>query len=212
MSYPPEDFNDHLVVDDGKPHVADLIDEFKRCTPVQSGWHRLSTNESIRFCRWEGQDADGKKYDRNMPEGRQAFPFDGASDSRTFLIDEAIEEIVAVEFVAFFRSILRVQGVNANDLDASGYINKLLEWVIGTKQFHALRREVELHSQYTHTYGWSVLHIAWLQEHVLKLIEASMDEVLAMADKAREQLGTRLEQPLTALAAALPQLIMDPAR
>ena len=209
----PDNASDKLVWDDrGKPNVTQLIEEFGRCTPITSGWHRLATNESTRFCRWEGQDSDGRKHDYNQLEGSKAFPFDGASDARTFAIDEAIEEIVSVEFVSFFRAILRVQGIEAGDLAAASYVNKLLEWVVGTKQFHQLRREVELHSQYTHTYGWSILHVCWLQEHVLKLVETTLEQVLAMAQQAAQAAVQDPGNPQLEITQALPALILDPTR
>lgn len=201
--------DDRLVHDTGKAMVADMIDEFKRCTPVYSGWHRMGANEAIRFCRWPGQSIDGKKHDANMPEGKEAFPFDGASDARTFLTDDAIDEIVAVEVLTFYRAILRVQGVGSSDSEGAAYINQLLEWIVGTKQFRTLRQEVELHSQYTHTYGWSVLQISWLQEHVLKLIEATLEQIMQMADQARAQGQGALNAQIMA---ALPAMIMDESR
>lgn len=200
-----DESDDKLVYASATPQVSELIAEFRRCSPFQSGWHRVSANDQTRFCLWPGQDPDGKKWDENQPEGKRAFPFNGASDARTFAIDEAIEEIVAIEFVSFFRAILKIQGVEMGDLEASGYVRKLLEWVVGTKQFYALVREVELHSQYTHTYGWSVLHVCWLQEHVLKLVELTLNEVVTAAQQAAIQATNDL-------VAALPAMIMDPAQ
>jgi hypothetical protein len=201
--------DDKLVHDTGKAQVADLIDEFKRCTPVYSGWHRIGANESIRFCRWPGQAVDGKKHDANMQEGTKAFPFEGASDSRTFLIDDVIEEIVGVELLTFYRAILRVQSASADDTEGAAYINQLLNWIVGTKQFKTLRQEVELHSQYTYTYGWSVLQVSWLQEHVLKLIETSLEQIMQMAQQAQ---GQGQGAPAAQIMAALPAMIMDKER
>ncbi len=224
---------DALVFSSPRPKVSELIKEFERCSPITANWNRFSSNEDIRFCRWSGQSADGKKHDAAMAEGSTAFPFEGASDARTFTIDEVINETVAVEVVAFWRSILRVQGVEAGDIDSSAYAQKLFEWVMGTKQYKDLVREVELHSQYTHTYGWSVLMITWTQEYILKRVKATMAQLLEIAAAAAAQgenvSGSRFqvsgqEQPdgfsstrnqrpetsNTSVAAALPEMIMDP--
>lgn len=192
---------DDLVFSKPLPKVAELIKEFERCSPVTQNWNRFSSNEDIRFCRWSGQSSDGKKHDASMAEGDSAFPFEGASDARTFTIDEVINETVAVEIVAFWRSILRVQGVEASDIDAAAYAQRLFEWVMGTKQYRELIREVELHSQYTHTYGWSVLMITWVQDYVLKRIKASMQELIEVVGRGEGG----------GMAQSLPEMIMDPA-
>lgn len=186
-----------------EPNVAELIEEFQACSPVTNNWNALTTNEDTRFCRWPGQHPDGRKH-QELLLGEEVFPWDKASDVRIPLADEIINEIVAVEVVAFFRAILRAGAVEAGDLQASAYATKLLKWLMGTKQYKQLVREVELHSQYTHTYGWSVLHITWQQEHLLRLVKTTMAGLQEIAQQAAQQGNATL--------AALPVLIMDPDR
>lgn len=197
---------DHLVFASAKPNVGELIAEFSRCSPVSQNWNRFNSNEDIRYCRWPGQSADGKKWDKYMPEGESAFPFEGASDSRTFTIDETINEMVAAEVTAFWRALVRVNASRGDgeNVEAAAYATKLLQWIMGTRQYRELVREVELHAQYTHTYGWSVLYITWRQERALRMVRQTMEEIVAVAQRAAE--GGN-ENP--GWLASLPTLIME---
>lgn len=196
---------DPLIHATPEPQVSQLITEYERCTPVHNNWNRLQTNEEIRFCRWAAQSPDGKKWDANMLEGQHAFPWDGASDCRPYTTDEIIGDLVATEFIAFWRALLQTQGIEAGDLEASAYANKLLQWLMGTRQYAQLVDQVELHSQYTHTYGWSALYITWAQEHQLKRHTVTMEQLLALAQSAANESEAATLQ-------LLPQLILDPAQ
>ena len=193
---------DSLVMASVKPNIKELVDEFSQCAPMATSSDMLNQNENVRYNKWPGQSTDGRKWDKNLPEGEPAFPWNGASDVTVPLSDDIINQICAEELVAFFRSIPRAKGIEASDIEPTGYITKLLEWMIGTKQYKELTREVELHSQYTLTYGWSVLHITWQQEYQLKLVKQTMQQI---AESAR-QAGAAGNAEL----AALPQMIMDP--
>jgi hypothetical protein len=81
-----------------------LVTEFTRCAPASGSWNRQADADATRYCRWEGQSADGKKHDRR---GATAFPWDGASDTRPFLADAIINEKVALLTSAFWRAITR---------------------------------------------------------------------------------------------------------
>ena len=181
------DTNDEpLVMAAPEPDVAELVDEFTNCSPISDNWNALSTNDDTRFCRWAGQHPDGRKHQELLAPGEEVFPWDKASDVRIPLADEIINEIVAIETVAFFRSLLRAGAVEAGDIEASAYATKLLKWLMGTKQYKSLVREVELHSQYTHTYGWSVLHVTWQQEHLLRLAKITMAQLMELAQQAAQ--------------------------
>ncbi len=179
-----EETDSALVFASAKPRLEELIAEFKRCTPVANGWNRLLQNEEVRFARWWGQSTDGKKHDREGVSGK-AFPWDGASDTQIHLANSIIDENVAILVVAFFRAAIRAAGVTTgDDEELGGNITKLMEWIMKTKQYRELVREVELSAQYMQTYGICVLHPTWVREVSAEIKRFTFEEVENFCKKA----------------------------
>lgn len=181
---------------DGGPDVKELIELYERCSPVVHGWDRLTENERVRYNIWEGQSADGKKWDENMPDGQSAFPWNGASDARIPLADEVVNDLVDLLTEAFWRSVARVEGVESGDTERSSYATRLIEWVKGTKLYPELVREIELHAQNGQTYGPSILQVVWERELGYKRQTVKLEELRAAAGDVGE---------------TMVQLILDPS-
>lgn len=173
---------------DPTPDIPNLLKLYESCGPISGGWDRLNENERVRFAQWDGQSADGRKWDENMDDGQAAFPWDGASDSRVHLADEIINDLSDILTESFWRSVARVQGVEASDTERSGYATKLMDWVKGTKLYPDLVREIELHAQYGQTYGVSLLHTGWERELAYKRVPISLDELKSLGPDVEAQL------------------------
>ncbi len=177
----------NLLLESGQPNLPELIAVTNRCTPPTPGG--LQWVDEIRFNRWPNQFSDGRKHDRpNDPKGA-AFPWDGASDCRPFIVDGIINERVAMKTTAFWRSMLR-PGV-ADD-EASGYAVRLAEHLITTVLYEHLTREVELSAQYEEHYGWTVLGVRWRREISLKRRTVSFEAMQVAASEAPEGSFPRL--------------------
>lgn len=202
---------DELVWAGERPKVAELIADFKGCTPWGDGnWNRVADNEAVRFSRWANQNPDGKKHDR---PGRPAFPFDGASDTRIPLADSVVNENVAVCCAAFWRAMIRPKmGIK----EGSAYAVKLADYFINTLLYHELVREVELSEQYRSTLGWVVIHARWNREIVLQRRTVKMEDLVAVAQAADNQgQPPQGQEPVggpgeISPLGMLPMMIMDP--
>lgn len=84
--------------------------------------------DRTRFCIWPGQSPDGRL--RSEVLGKEAFPFDGASDGRIRLADEIINERVMVQLAAVLRSHPKVTGMESSDANRAGKIKTLLRWML----------------------------------------------------------------------------------
>lgn len=197
----PTTSDDPLVFTSTKPKVSELINEFKLGSPWFNGENRMALADNTRFCRWAGQSlTDEKKHGTDQDP---AMPFEGASDCRNNLADDIIDETVAVKVLAFWRSVLKAQGVEPGDLEQSGHVTRLLEWLIKTKLYKELWREVELSAQYWDTYGWVILNPCWIQEVALKNRELHYEDFLQLAAGLAQQ---NPESPYI----HLPQMLLDP--
>src|SRR4051812_41021604 len=107
-----------LVAATDSPDVAELIKKFRSCGTAEGWMDRTRTADDVRFNRWEGQDRSGKKWDVNMAQGKRAFPWDGASDTRTYAADGVVNESFAVNYSAFWRAMLKVQSTSGTGTGA----------------------------------------------------------------------------------------------
>lgn len=196
-----------------KPDVPNLVSQFRRCSPwMASGWNRASGAEAIRNCLWDGQSADCKKHGSDT---QPAFPFEGASDQRTYDADDAVNTNVAELVEAFWRAWL---GPKAGLSMETNYAVKLAEWLIHTHLSDRLPTEVELAAQYRETLGWVALAPRWQTDVALEyraikmkaILETAVSLLQAMQDpKVADQL--RSAYPGVDGIAALPDLILNPA-
>lgn len=158
--------------------ISELVEEFRRCTPDAGGWNRVDDNERVRFAVWENQSADGKKH---SAAGFEAKPWEGASDLREFLVDDIVNEEVAVCCASFWRALIRAQGVQPNDAGTAAVMTRLLDWIVKGRLANALLREVELSAQYMRTYGWVAVHPTWVRELGKRNQRVTLDEFVAMS-------------------------------
>jgi hypothetical protein len=208
-----KDSND-LAYASAEPKLSELNELYQRCSPVSNGWNRLVENDNVRYAIWAGQSTDGKKWDKNQPDNKPAFPWDGASDCRVLLADEIINDIVDILTESFWRSVARVQGVEASDTERAAYGAKLIEWVKGTKLYSQLQREIELHAQNGLTYGSSLLHITWERELAYKRYEVTLMQLMALAQVQTSGIsgGSPVPPGTGSPLAGLPEMILDPSR
>ena len=143
---------DALAKHTGGPDVPELIQEFRRSMDEGFTLERTSAADKARYMRWDGQSDDGKKHDANLPEGNQAFPWDGASDTRIPLVDSIINDCVDMLTTSASRSQLSVSGTEVGDLEPAGAATTLMNWV-RNNMHNTLGSESELLGQYMMSYG-----------------------------------------------------------
>ena len=182
------------------PDVGALNEELRRAATDFGLGTRVGQAENTRYCRWDGQSGDGKKWNENQTHGKMAFPWDGASDTRIPLADEVVNGLVDVCSTAFWRSMLRVAPTNVRNLDTAVTAHSLMDWVMNQKLYTDMTREVELLSQYLWTYGWAGCHVSWQQEIGQKEQYVTVEQLMQIA----------AQSPQGSVLADLPNLLANP--
>ena len=126
--------NDKLAHFSETPDINEFIVEYRRALDEGLTLQNVRDAEDIRFARWTGQSDDGKKWSKNLPEGQQAFPFEGASDCRVYLADQIINDCVDMLAVAHSRADLRVNPVELTDTEPAAAATTMMNWVRSTMQ------------------------------------------------------------------------------
>lgn len=195
-------YEDKIIKSPDEPMVDALTEAYRRASPWQNNWNRLTGNDDVRFMRWENQFSDGKKHDTDEQE---AFPWDGASDlTSPKMAEEIINLMVAICTVAFWRTMLRADAMGAEDVRSASNFTKLIEFFRRTFMLSELATEVELSAQYFQSYGWCVLHPTWVREIGLRMYRVELQVFTGLAQATAEQ------DPNSPFA-QLPEIIQDPA-
>jgi len=190
---------DQLVNASKKPDVVYLNNELQRSLFDYNNFAQVSNADDIRLCRWTGQTDDGKKHSEAMPDGEQVFPFEGASDVRTRLVDSTCNELSCLMTTAFQRSKVNVGGTEVTDSSEATMATTLMRWLSETKMSQELLREAQLGSQFGQQYGWTIFHVGWDQKAAVRKQKITFEEVAAIA----------MQQP-DSIVAGLPEMIMNP--
>lgn len=143
-------------------------------------WSRQERAHRVRFCQWEGQSPDGRKHSSDL--GDDAWPFEGAADSRVPLVDGIINDKVAIARQAFFRAQVQAVPVESSDASRAQSATTLIKWLRDRALRHELETEVELAAQYLYgdDPGVVVLEVQWRRDFMLEAREVTFDELGAM--------------------------------
>ena len=193
---------DQLLYASKEPNIQALHAELSRSYLFGANVTELNLNDDLRFCRWNGQTSDGKKFSKNRDEDDPALPWEGSSDVRVRLIDRVINEQVSLWMNALKNAKLGVSGRTTEDGNSAGAMSTLLEYVGAGRNKQDMRREAELLAQYTNQYGWSVMHIGWEQELGMREQKFTITDLVNMAQQAA------VNNPQSPLA-SLPAMVMN---
>lgn len=143
-------------------------------------WSRQDRAQRNRFCQWAGQSADGRKHGSDL--GDDAWPFEGAADSRVPLIDGIINDKVAIATQAFFRAQVQAVPIESSDAGRAQSATTLIKWLRDRALRHELSAEVELSAQYLYgdDPGLVILEVQWRRDFMLESREVTFDELGAM--------------------------------
>jgi hypothetical protein len=169
--------------------------------------HYLNTcadNHNLRYCLWEGQSSDGRKWEEDIKE--TPFPWDGASDARIRLADEIINEQVAIMTEAFLRSKPQTFAIESSDFPVSKLTNNILRW-LRSRLRKEIIRESTLLAEWRQTYGSAILGIFWEQEKRVKKVAITLQELTQMYQTLQQKAP---ENPLAKTLQTLLERIHDP--
>jgi len=153
------------------PVEKETLDKFKEeikeiCTHARKNvLDRRSEAENTRFCRWEGQSADGRKHAEDNG-GKPVKPFEGASDGRLRIADMIVNERSRILVTAATRGLPKVRGMEARDSGFAGHVQTLLKWLLHNQLGGEWRRMLRLLTQYQEgdSPAAAVLEVTWRQE------------------------------------------------
>jgi len=164
-----------------QPKLPELQEEYTRSFSEGEGTGTivgtLTSWDYTRLMRWNGQSDDGKKWQKNQIDGKQVFPWDGASDARIPLVDTVINSTVDLLCVGHERSRLQVSGMEVSDAEGAKIVERLLKWLTDVKLRGQINLEREYLANYQETYGFAVMQVGWEEKKATTLFDINVDYV-----------------------------------
>ena len=117
---------------------------------------RTSYDERRNF--WNGKSRDHRKH------GADAFPWEGASDVESHVIDERITRLVSLFINALNRSNIKAFPVNVNDIPRANVVTNFLKWMVSSGYIPRFKKEMELGANYLLERGLLITYVGWLRE------------------------------------------------
>ena len=117
---------------------------------------RTSYDERRNF--WNGKSRDHRKH------GADAFPWEGASDVESHVIDERIARLVSLFMNALNRSNVKAFPVNVADIPRSKMVTNFLKWMVSSGYIPRFKKEMELGANYLLERGLLITYVGWLRE------------------------------------------------
>jgi hypothetical protein len=178
----------------GDKRMDDIFSDIGRAAEDATDFlERAERADRTRRCEWDGQSADGRKRREDL--GREAFPWEGASDVRARLVDEICNEQVALMLQAFMRARVQVAATEYTDTAWAGKVTTILKHVVWTKMRGQVRRELALAAQWRQSFGCAVTAVMWDQELRRMEQEVTVEGLGALLARSRP---ARLAQPSSA--------------
>jgi hypothetical protein len=134
-------------------------------------------NFQTRYALWDNQSADGRKHARETSNGKvDPTPWDGASDLRVFLTDEAINCKVAMQSVAFRKANVVATPTEGNDIKRAKTVSSFMRWTL-INQIPNAPREAKLLSNYIQEKGVGAIGVFWERSQSKTLVTVTLDQI-----------------------------------
>lgn len=107
---------------------------------------------------WPGKSRDLRKH------GADAFPWDGASDLESHVIDERVTRLVSLFMSALNRANIQAFPVEVADVPRSKVVSNFLKWMTKSGYIPRFKREAELAANYFLERGIMITYCGWVME------------------------------------------------
>lgn len=126
-----------------------------------------------RFCHWDNQSDDGRKHGtKDSP----AWPWEGASDLRTWNIDDVSNKLAAKAMNALRRANVAASLSDSADPVSAGKAEQFMQWYF-KRAIPSCRRSMALCAQWGISLGVAAAGVYWEQKIVKAAAKVSAEEM-----------------------------------
>ena len=155
-----------------KPNVTVLRNAYERTTTELSSFFdlcRASYDDRRNF--WAGKSPDLRKH------GADAFPWEGASDMESHVIDERISRLVSLFVASLSRANIRAFPVSSDDMGRARVVSSFLKWMVSSGYIPRFKKEMELGANYLLERGLLISYVGWHREDRRIIQELTVEQI-----------------------------------
>jgi hypothetical protein len=131
---------------------------------------------------WPGKSRDLRKH------GADAFPWEGASDMESHVIDERITRLVSLFMASLSRANIRAFPVEVQDVARSKVVSNFLKWMISSGYISRFNREMELGANYLLERGLLISYVGWHSEDRKFLQRLDLNQISQVSPELAEMI------------------------
>ena len=131
---------------------------------------------------WPGKSRDLRKH------GADAFPWEGASDMESHVIDERITRLVSLFMASLSRANIRAFPVEVQDVARSKVVSNFLKWMISSGYISRFNREMELGANYLLERGLLISYVGWHSEDRKFLQRLDLNQIAQVSPELAEMI------------------------
>lgn len=164
-----------------KPNVTVLRNAYDRTrTELSSFFDLCRSSYDDRRNFWAGKSPDLRKH------GADAFPWEGASDMESHVIDERISRLVSIFISSLSRANIRAFPVSSEDMGTAKTVSNFLKWMVSSGYIPRFKKEMELGANYLLERGVLITHVGWHREDRRIIQNLNIEQIAGYSQEAMD--------------------------
>tara|TARA_X000001382_G_scaffold125577_1_gene111173 strand:+ start:1876 stop:3966 length:2091 start_codon:yes stop_codon:yes gene_type:complete len=156
-----------------EPNVSELKNAYNQTVlELESYFDQCRNSYDDRRNFWPGKSRDLRKH------GADAFPWDGASDMESHVIEERIGRLVSLLISSLKRANVRAFPVEGTDAERAKIVSSFLKWMISSGYISRFMREMELGANYLLERGLLITYVGWMIEDRRIIQKLDLDQIV----------------------------------
>lgn len=179
-----ENISESLTYRSNSPDVSTLRYAYDQTVmELESYFDLCRTSYDERRNFWNGKSRDHRKH------GADAFPWEGASDVESHVIDERITRLVSLFVNALNRSNVKAFPVNVDDIPRAKMVTNFLKWMVSSGYIPRFKKEMELGANYLLERGLLITYVGWLREDRTFLQKLDLNQMAQISPEMVESIS-----------------------
>jgi ribosomal protein S8 len=180
-----DDYSKAITYVGKKPDIDVLIKAYQTTTnELESYYDLCRTSYDDRRNWWPGKSRDLRKH------GADAFPWDGASDLESHVIDERVTRLVSLFMSALNRANIQAFPVEATDIPRAKIVSNFLKWMTTSGYIPRFKQEMELAANYLLERGMMITYCGWVMEDRTFKQKIDLRRIAAVSPELAEMIAT----------------------
>ena len=173
---PEDSISEDLTYVGKAPNVSSLRYAYdETVTELEAYFDLCRTSYDDRRNWWPGKSRDLRKH------GADAFPWDGAADMESHVIDERVTKLVSMFVSAMKRANVRAFPVEAMDIARSKVVSNFMKWMVSSGYIPRFDREMELGANYLLERGILITYVGWHREDRRFLQKLNIEQIAQLS-------------------------------